>query len=567
MRFSTLWKVIAAVELVGILLMIAALFFEGYPTTLMIAAGAIIILIATQRYFPGIALVGLLAGSLTGGLLGYFIYDVYNALVGTFLGGISGYVILGDVMWFYNNRNRDEVLSSLYRTREETEKRLALVEKTITESERFGIDPASFKKDLDHQRHHFNSIHFNENSVKTMQKAAGIYARVTGNLDHIREQIIQRRDLTRGVYHKDGSKGGGKGSSSYSSSSKWMVDKPAYEVDGSSTGSSDSTSERPPTSRQWEDAKKAGEPEGLVKYEGKEAHALVPSTSFIEYIPPLKRAPAPAYIRKALKGYDVSARTNSGLYADMYEAVDSEGRNVSVTVPQFKEGVSFSQKSREKIAKRTTTWKRLDHENILKVYSADSGTFPHVVTERVEGSTLAGLMEEHDLSVVETLHIMDKVLGGLSYAHSRGATHRNIHPENIYITREGAPKIADWGMGRVTTSGGMDNRAARVYAYSAPEQFDKKQYGRVEQSTDIFQLGILFYEMLTGKNPFKDEMAIGTIGSILKKAPAPPSSINPEVPRELDEMILRALEKDQGRRWENAQNMYELMKEFISAQS
>ena len=165
MRFSTLWKVIAAVELVGILLMIAALFFEGYPTTLMIAAGAIIILIATQRYFPGIALVGLLAGSLTGGLLGYFIYDVYNALVGTFLGGISGYVILGDVMWFYNNRNRDEVLSSLYRTREETEKRLALVEKTITESERFGIDPASFKKDLDHQRHHFNSIHFNENSV------------------------------------------------------------------------------------------------------------------------------------------------------------------------------------------------------------------------------------------------------------------------------------------------------------------------------------------------------------------------------------------------------------------
>ena len=141
--------------------------------------------------------------------------------------------------------------------------------------------------------------------------------------------------------------------------------------------------------------------------------------------------------------------------------------------------------------------------------------------------------------------------------------HRNLNPENIFLTKAGAPKIGDWGIGKVMASGMSGMGSNNMYAYSAPEEFDKKEFGKIERRTDIFQLGILFYEMLTGTNPFQDAIAVGSIGSILKKNPKPPSSINPDIPPEIDEMILRALEKSKNQRWESTDDMYKIISSII----
>lgn len=569
MRFSTLWKVIIGVELAGVLLMVGGLIVGDIPGAVVVIIGALLIIIVTMRYFSEIALVGLFIGAVIGAISGYYYCsgNIYAGLEGLFIGGMAGYILIGDVMWYLNNRDRDEVLASLNGIKAATEGRAQEIGRLISESERYGLDPKSFRKDLEHQRGNINSIRYDENNIKTARRAQRGYKEVGNNLDYLFKQIIQRRNLTRGMYHKHTSQGEKKRFSPYTKGTKLSIDKLQYDTGETGKMEGGGTAEGMPTVSAQSSESGEKESSHIVKYEGKESHAIVPATTYVEYIPPIKKVPAPAYIRKALRQYNITNRTGRGLFADVYEAVDPSGRDVAVTVPQFREGVSFSQKSREQFAKRATMWKKLDHDNIVKVYKTDAKTIPHIVTERIDGSTLAGLMEKHELSVEEAVDIMDKVLNGLSYAHSLGATHRNIHPENIYITREGAPKIADWGVGRIMTSEARDSRASRIYAYSAPEQFDKKLFGRVEQRTDIFQLGVLFYEMLTGANPFRDDMAVATIGSILRKTPKAPSSINPQVPPELDELIMGALQKDQERRWDDAGSMYELMKQFLAARA
>jgi len=113
----------------------------------------------------------------------------------------------------------------------------------------------------------------------------------------------------------------------------------------------------------------------------------------------------------------------------------------------------------------------------------------------------------------------------------------------------------------------MDEQGSKnLYAYSAPEEIDKAKFGKVGRKTDIFQLGILFYEMLTGNNPFHDTAAVGSIGSILKNNPEAPSSMNPEIPPEIDELVLKALEKNKDQRWESADAMFEFLNKAIGAQ-
>ena len=562
MKLDFGWKFIAIIEIIGAIAIGGGIFLGGITGGIIAGVGALFLLVTTIKHFSEIALAGLIIGAILGGLLSYLLGNTADLFVWMFSGGMVGYSIGGNIFWWLNTRNRDEIFASFSETRSTVEGKMKGIEEMINEVGKYGISPTIYQKTLIHQKGLVENIRCNEKMVNSLKKAILSYNDINGNLDEISGQITQRRDLSQGAYRPSDLKRK-KNESPYVKGSKWTLEKPGYEIRDSVTGATIEKSEgTPPTSEKEESRKKETSTE-LAPYESKRDIAIVPSKSYIEYIPPVKNKPAPSYVRNALPKYNIKNQVHSGSFSDIYEGTDSTGRRVSINVPQFKKGVKFNQATRDKFVARANGWKELQHENIVEVYDSEVRTLPHIITEPMDGGTLSSLMEKHSLTMEEAIHIMNKVLHGMSYAHENGVVHRNLNPENIFFTKGGAPKIGDWGIGKIMASGMGGQSSKNIYAYSAPEEFDKKEFGKIERRTDIFQLGIVFYEMLTGTNPFQDAVAVGSIGSIMKKKPKAPSSINPEIPPEIDELILKALEKSKSQRWESTDAMYKIITSMI----
>jgi hypothetical protein len=520
-------------------------------------------LVPTARHFSEIALAGLVIGAVVGGLVTYLLINTVDLFTGMFSGGMAGYIIGGNIFWWLNTQNRDEIFASLSEIRSKVDEKMKETEQMINEVGKYGINPTIYQKTLTHQKGLVENIRYNERKVYSIKKATISYKDIKENMDELTMQMTQRKDLSQSMYNSSNSDSRKKGESPYVKGSKWTLEKSGYEIRDSVTGATIEKSQDTPSRVKKEETLESPSSTELAPHRSKRDLTIVPSKSYIEYIPPTKHKPAPSYIRNAIPGYNINNQVHSGTFADIYEGTDSTGRRVSINVPQFKKGVSFNQATRDKFVTRANGWKELKHENIVEVYDSEVRTLPHIVTEPVGGGNLSNLMENHKLTMEESIHIMNKVLHGMSYAHENGIVHRNINPENIFLTKGGAPKIGDWGIGKVMASGMAGQGSNNMYAYSAPEEFDKKEFGKIERRTDIFQLGILFYEMVTGKNPFQDAVAVGSIGSILKKTPEAPSSLNPEIPPEIDELILKALEKSKNQRWESTDAMFKIISNII----
>jgi len=436
----------------------------------------------------------------------------------------------------------------------------------IKKVDKYGINPKNYQNTLIHLKELKENIQCNEKMVKSINNAINSYREINENLIELAEQITQRMDLSRRVYGASKSSSNKKKESPYIKGSKWTLKKSEYEIKDSETAAIIKKTGGKKNSLKKEEAQKLDSSTELAPYRSKREESLVQSNSYIEYLAPITYKPAPSHVRDTLSRYNIKNQVHSGTYGDIYEGTYSSGRRVSINVLPFKEGIPLNQATRNKLIERTRGWKRLKHENIVEVYDGGIDTLPHIVTEPLDGGALSNLMSKHSLSMEEAVYIMNKVLYGLAYAHEKGIIHQNLSPENIFLTEAGAPKIGDWGVGKAVAKGMGDQDSKNIYAYSAPEELDKRKFGKIGRRTDIFQLGILFYEMLTGNNPFHDTMAVGSIGSILKKNPEAPSSINPNIPPEIDEFILKALQKSKDQRWESADAMFEFLSKAIGAQ-
>ena len=292
---------------------------------------------------------------------------------------------------------------------------------------------------------------------------------------------------------------------------------------------------------------------------------IVPSDSYVRFLVPPVKEPAPDYIKNALPEYRITHLLGSGGFADVYEGSDPDGLGVAIKVPQFKMGKTIDSSVLEKFAFEAEIWKKLDHENIVNLYASSPRPVPHIVMEIMEGGDLEGLMKIHRLTIEEATHIMLQVLEGMSYAHRMASVHRDLKPENILFTEDGKAKITDWGIGKYMASEGITKTidTKGTLAYSAPEQFDSRKYGKVDWQTDIFQLGIVFYEMLTGKKPFEGRDMAEVMGKVLTYVPEPPSSFNTDVPPELDEIVMGALEKDKKKRWDSGAVLLHELKSVV----
>ena len=291
---------------------------------------------------------------------------------------------------------------------------------------------------------------------------------------------------------------------------------------------------------------------------------IVPSDSYVRFLSLPAPKPAPDHLKTILADYTITQVLGSGAFADVYGGTDAHGNNVAIKIPQMKLDATIDSSIIDNFEKETEMWKNLEHPNIVTIYSADNQPLPHIVMEMMDGGSLQSLIKHHKLTVGETVNIMLQVLEALSYSHRMATVHRDLKPENILFTNDGVAKITDWGIGKFMASTALKQTMGikGTLAYSAPEQFDNKKYGKVDWQTDIFQVGVVFYEMLTGVNPYDGDGMAEVVGKVMIYEPQYPSSFNPNVPNKLDSIVMGALVKEKADRWRTDVMLFQL-KELV----
>ena len=199
---------------------------------------------------------------------------------------------------------------------------------------------------------------------------------------------------------------------------------------------------------------------------------------------------------------------------------------------------------------------RLNHPNIVTIYDAgEAGGQAYIAMEYLEGTSLRQTLdEEAPLPVQRAVEIAGQVARGLAYAHEHGVVHRDIKPANIIVLRNRRPKITDFGIARLGEADVLAGSRAGSPKYMSPEQI--RGDGALDGRSDLFSLGAVLYEMLTGRQPFAGVEVVDIMRAVLESTPAPPSTHNAAVPPELDAVVLRMLAKRPDERHPSARWLY-----------
>ena len=200
----------------------------------------------------------------------------------------------------------------------------------------------------------------------------------------------------------------------------------------------------------------------------------------------------------------------------------------------------------------------LNHPNIVTIHDlGESGDTAFIAMELMEGRELQTILDSGKrLSIEETLNISEQVASGLFYAHQRGIVHRDIKPSNIMVLGNNHAKIADFGIARMASTLTLSLTQAGMIIgsplYMSPEQIESKP---LDARSDIFSLGIVLYQMLTGRVPFSGDNVNSVMFQIVNRAPPKPSSLNSEIPDMLDRIVLKCLAKNPNDRYPNANEL------------
>ena len=260
-------------------------------------------------------------------------------------------------------------------------------------------------------------------------------------------------------------------------------------------------------------------------------------------------------------GYRVEKLIGRGGFSRVYLCVHNENSRVAVKVPDISVFEADTSELIEMFMREAQIWSKLRHPNIVEVYDYAVEPIPYIAMEYLSGGSLRSRIGE--LRVSEAVKIFLQIAQAVSWAHHFGVVHRDLKPENILFTDSGIPKVSDWGLAKImirasTTSGEFTG----TLLYSAPEQV-ARSFGGVDWRTDIYQLGVVLYEMLTGKLPFPTNDPGMLINSIINETPQNPCLINPEIPRELGRTILRSLAKKKEDRFSSVDLMREAIEKAL----
>lgn len=267
-------------------------------------------------------------------------------------------------------------------------------------------------------------------------------------------------------------------------------------------------------------------------------------------------------IGTTIGSYHISERLGSGGMGVVYKARDTKlGRSVALKfLPPY---LAIDRQAKERFLREARTASALDHPNIAVVHEigeTERGR-PFIAMSYYEGETLKEKIARGPLAVEEATDYATQIAHGLKKAHAAGILHRDIKPANVMITEDNEVKILDFGLAKLEGSTRVTKPGTRMgtAAYMSPEQARGES---VDLRTDLWSLGVVLYEMLTGKRPFKGENEQAMLYSILNEKPKPINSCQPDIPEDLEQAVHYALEKDQNRRIQSAEKMLGLLKSF-----
>ncbi len=250
--------------------------------------------------------------------------------------------------------------------------------------------------------------------------------------------------------------------------------------------------------------------------------------------------------------YQIIEELGKGGMGKVYKVLDTK-INEKIALKLLKPEIASDKKTIERFSNELKFARKIRHENVCQMYDLGEEEGTHFITmEFVPGEDLKSMIRmSRQLSTGATIGIAKQICGGLASAHKLGVVHRDLKPQNIMIDKEGNARIMDFGIARSITGKGITGAGVMIGTpeYMSPEQVEGKE---VDQRSDIYSLGVILYEMVTGRVPFEGDTPF-TIGVKQKsEEPRNPIELNSQIPEDLSRLILRCMEKDKENRYQSA---------------
>lgn len=269
------------------------------------------------------------------------------------------------------------------------------------------------------------------------------------------------------------------------------------------------------------------------------------------------------YTGKRLDGrYEIHELIGSGGMALVYRAYDEiDDRTVAIKI--LKDEFLGNEEFIRRFKNESKAIAVLSHPNIVKVYDVSFGDrIQYIVEEYIDGITLKEYLDQQkEVKWKEAIHFTIQILRALQHAHEKGIVHRDIKPQNIMLLQDGTIKVTDFGIARFSRSETrtMTDKAIGSVHYIAPEQ---ARGDLTDEKADIYSVGVMLYEMITGQLPFEADSAVSVAIMQLQADPKPPKEINPNIPDGLEEITLKAMQKNPVQRYQSAAEMLRDIEEF-----
>src|SRR3954447_8675156 len=275
-------------------------------------------------------------------------------------------------------------------------------------------------------------------------------------------------------------------------------------------------------------------------------------------------------IGKSIGNYQIKAKLGEGGMGTVYLGEHPLiGKRVAVKV--LLEELAAKEDIVSRFFNEAKAVNDIGHQNIVdivdfgKMKAEQGNDIVYFIMEFLDGESLAARLRRTGLAFKETIHVMEQCCSALAASHAKGIVHRDLKPENIYLCPRGSDKnfikLLDFGIAKLTGDGGQSHKTRTGLVIGTPADMSPEQCegkGLIDLRSDVYSLGIVMYELLTGRVPFPGEGFGEILVAHLTKQPEPLSTINPDVTPQLEAIVMHAIEKDRNRRFQN-------MTEFLAA--